>query len=1029
VEVGNSALYTGTGNCSKVFGVGNANAYTISAWVSRCKTVSTQSIFAASVNGTNLGQIYFDAEGRINFYEYTGGFVWQMQSTAVYVDFGSWHHIMASFTNNSARIWVNGAEITVWDVNNPPSSESSTYINKTGITHYVGEHGSGGGPLESYVAELVFLDGTTITDPTSFGEFSTDGLYWTPLASATIQELTFGTNGFYFANLVTDAPQLDFQAGDDNTILQTQNKTLLHFDGSDASTTLTNNASGSTVWTANANAQLDTAQKKFGTASLLLDGTGDYASHATLATVGTQNFTIDFWVRRNGANTNNALLTWGGAGADTGLRILTSSDNKLIVSTGNAGVVGTSDHSTSLPDATWAHVEMVRSGSTLYLFQDGALLTSKTISYNFSSTSEWWIGDDVASASPANFNGWIDEVRVVIGNAAHTSGFTPETSAYSNPPTANNFTNNNTVVTSTHTPTNIFATWNPLQGLTQPAGPRRSTFSNGNRTVNEISGAYNNFAMSTLPASAGKYQVEITFTTRSDNSYVGIFEASGGPSRNENPSQSSHPHYSYKSDGQKIGSGTSLTAYGDAYGTGERVTMYIDFDVGAIWFANEGVLQNSATYEEIQAGTTDNAAFTGISGNYVCHYFAGDSGTNNMVANFGDEAYTDTTPTNFTAPEWNTTNIAATTTRTVSDPYEHWNNVLYEGDATDPHAITGVGFQPDFTWIKDRDAVVSHSLHQAVSGATNYLLTDSTAALGSANNALNSFDSDGFTLGNDGSTNQTRSYIAWCAKLGGAPTATNSAGAGATPTAGSVKIDGVNLGSALAGSIAATKISANTTLGMSCGTYTGTGSANETIATGLTGCEMIIVKRTDTTYSWAVWHSGLTDDYSLLLNTTAAQVASGYWDTSGNTSTLIELGTDSEAVNKSGQPYFFMAFAPSEFISLGNYEGNANADGTFVPTLNSVGVPIQPVWVLTKNMDATASWTLLDTSRSPYNVANKYLAPDTTGTDQTADVVDIVTGGLKWRNSNVLINAANTYIYLAIGTPIIDTDGRIIAGH
>ena len=58
-------------------------------------------------------------------------------------------------------------------------------------------------------------------------------------------------------------------------------------------------------------------------------------------------------------------------------------------------------------------------------------------------------------------------------------------------------------------------------------------------------------------------------------------------------------------------------------------------------------------------------------------------------------------------------------------------------------------------------------------------------------------------------------YVAWCWEGGGTPTATNSAGAGATPTAGSVKIDGSNLGSALAGTIPATKISANTARGFS----------------------------------------------------------------------------------------------------------------------------------------------------------------------------------------------------------------------
>ena len=76
-------------------------------------------------------------------------------------------------------------------------------------------------------------------------------------------------------------------------------KALLHFNGSDTSTTFTDE-SGKT-WTGAVTAQLDTAQKKFGTASLLLDGDSDYIStpdHADFD-VGSGDFTIDFWVRFN----------------------------------------------------------------------------------------------------------------------------------------------------------------------------------------------------------------------------------------------------------------------------------------------------------------------------------------------------------------------------------------------------------------------------------------------------------------------------------------------------------------------------------------------------------------------------------------------------------------------------------------------------------------------------------------------------------------------------------------------------------
>src|SRR5690606_29617491 len=80
-------------------------------------------------------------------------------------------------------------------------------------------------------------------------------------------------------------------------------KVLLHFEGSDGSATFTDSNIGGAAktWTANGNAQIDTAQSKFGAASGLFDGTGDYITtpdHNDF-TLGSSDFTIDFWAKRN----------------------------------------------------------------------------------------------------------------------------------------------------------------------------------------------------------------------------------------------------------------------------------------------------------------------------------------------------------------------------------------------------------------------------------------------------------------------------------------------------------------------------------------------------------------------------------------------------------------------------------------------------------------------------------------------------------------------------------------------------------
>ena len=133
---------------------------------------------------------------------------------------------------------------------------------------------------------------------------------------------------------------------------------------------------------------------------------------------------------------------------------------------------------------------------------------------------------------------------------------------------------------------------------------------------------------------------------------------------------------------------------------------------------------------------------------------------------------------------------------------------------------------------------------------------DNGVTIGSTNSAYNE------VINESGGT-----YVGRFWKAGGAPTADNSAGVGATPTAGSVKINGANLGSALAGSIAATRISANTTSGFSIVAYTGNYAVGATVAHGLSVApELILVKNLDATDDWRVGSSKGIDftDYLVL---------------------------------------------------------------------------------------------------------------------------------------------------------------------
>ena len=126
-------------------------------------------------------------------------------------------------------------------------------------------------------------------------------------------------------------------------------------------------------------------------------------------------------------------------------------------------------------------------------------------------------------------------------------------------------------------------------------------------------------------------------------------------------------------------------------------------------------------------------------------------------------------------------------------------------------------------------------MHDSVRGAGNRISWNATTAQLSKLTEFTGFNSDGFGLGTSTTTNETgNNTVAWCWKAGNAPTASNSAGVGNAPTSGSVMIDGSASTSTLAGTIAATKISANTKSGFSIVSFTGNNTATQTVAHGLT---------------------------------------------------------------------------------------------------------------------------------------------------------------------------------------------------
>jgi hypothetical protein len=211
-------------------------------------------------------------------------------------------------------------------------------------------------------------------------------------------------------------------------------KILLHFDGADGTTAFRDDSPSPKTFTAAGNAQIDTAQSKFGGASGLFDGTGDWATTPDSSdfTLGTGDFTIDVWFNCNvagGTPRGIAGQTDAGATGASSWYIRRNASNQIEF--GAIGIItltGTTQF-TNAVNTGWHHVAVVRNGSTWILFVDGvAEDTDTSASAVTDSALDLYIGSRGAGSDP--WIGWIDEFRLSVGVARWTSAFTPPTSAY-----------------------------------------------------------------------------------------------------------------------------------------------------------------------------------------------------------------------------------------------------------------------------------------------------------------------------------------------------------------------------------------------------------------------------------------------------------------------------------------------------------------------------------------------------------------------------------------------------------------------
>ena len=334
---------------------------------------------------------------------------------------------------------------------------------------------------------------------------------------------------------------------------------------------------------------------------------------------------------------------------------------------------------------------------------------------------------------------------------------------------------------------------------------------------------------------------------------------------------------------------------------------------------------------------------------------------------------------------------------TIDDPEAYFQTKLYTGNATSDTSITLDGdtdMQPDLVWIKERNSTSNNEINDAVRGATKWILSDSNSAEGTEAEGLTAFNSDGFTLGDNGAYNQSSSYtyVAWCWKANGA---------GSSNSSGDLTVT----------------TSANTTAGFSIVKGTSDSTASRTIGHGLgTVPDAIISKNLDATYNWDCFFKTLGYNASLQLNQDAVP-RTGAW-TDNFTTTLFQ--TINGYTSNNGDEYVYYCFSNRQgFSKFGSHEGNANANGPFV------FCGFRPAFVMLKNIDTAEGWNVYDNKRNGFNVVDKYVQANTTAAEESGNnEIDFLSNGFKLRSANTGSNRADTHVYAAFAeAPLVNSNG------
>ena len=1057
--------------------IGDRTKWTLSCWLKRSKLDGSAShrFFGANDPAGGSDDYMEFWNDSINIIG-DGSGTYQYDTAELYRDPTAWYHIVVNFDTNQdtaanrCKLYVNGSQVgvdPVFSTNTQVAegADSTLYINKN-VAHYLGIAAleDGTNPFHGYIAEFIFVDGVTVA-PSSLGEDDDNGI-WSPKDPSNTNNISDwgGANSVWFKF-------------DDSTYLGKNSRP--------------------TAVTANPGTyKIDY--------SLYLDGANDFLAWTPSSSGNLKTMTFSWWQKMADVSGNWNMVSGEQDGGYFGF-YRNGTDHYFAITAASGSDLYYVTNAKFRDETAWTHfvVSIHTPSKFIRIYINGVEYKGGYSSSTFAAdcslgwgeaSKGFYIGSQTSSPSnefggyladfifvegtaygPETFGGydtngtWLptdptsgitygDEGVLLqfkqTGTSQNSSGIGADTSGNNNHFAVTSLDSANRVIDS---PTNTAAdnegnypVWNIGNSSVDHATSVIDSVTEGNLRATVTSNNTSTIVTSMTSPASGKYMMRFVNKDASNNSNILVGLWANGqdlPAYNASAGIASSGNVGviYRfSGGALYINGTNSHTYTTAASADNTLDLAWDADTGRVWIAVNGTWQDGegntgGGSTDIDGAGTGNVATLTSGYQYAIACSMWDT-TSVFIDQDGG-----TLPTDF--KRFNTANFSDPT---VTDPRKWFAPILYTGlgdtrNVRGCYDSTGTIWTPDLAWLKCRsNDGTNHKLYDTPRGAGKEIAPNDTGDQSTYTAGMSAFVEGGITVGSGttGYNESTYTFVLWCLKAGGAPTADNTGDR--TPTNNSVmKNDAAVTTSNFfdAADIYPTRMSIANHGGFAIGTYTGNssgGSSAQTVAHGLGSIpEMMVVRHLDTSgQDWVVYHkdchagSDDPEDYNLAFNTNADRDDNATkWNDTAPTDALFTVGTSS-GVNGSGKKFVFYLFKRIPgLIGIGTYVGNGNADGACA-IIDDGGAGFRPAWLLIKNITQDEDWYIYDGARSPYNPTASILNTNANTAARTSadNQVYFLSNGFKFYDTGSINagtnNDGDSYVYLAFADQPFNAQSR-----